>query len=170
MRGKMRRPSGDWLIDIRMISWVGMSVMSTPSKTMLPFARPRAAADRHHQGRLAGAVRPDQRDDLAFVDLHVDAAQRDDVAVVGLDPGDREEGAHATTSCSDAFDLLVLDAEIGGDHLGVVADEFGRTVGDLLAVVEDDDVVGYLHDDAHVVLDQKNRDVVLVADEAEKCC
>ena len=41
-------------------------------------------------------------------------------------------------------------------------------VGDLLAVVEDDDVVGNLHDHAHVVLDQQDRDVVLVADEAEE--
>ena len=32
----MRRPSGDWLIDMRMISWVGSLVMSTPPKTMLP--------------------------------------------------------------------------------------------------------------------------------------
>ena len=36
MRGKMRRPSGDWLIDSRMISWVGIRVMSMPSKTIGP--------------------------------------------------------------------------------------------------------------------------------------
>jgi len=36
MRGKMRRPSGDWAIESRAILWVGSLVMSWPSKTMLP--------------------------------------------------------------------------------------------------------------------------------------
>ena len=45
------------------------------------LARARVAEDRHHQGRLAGAVGADQRDDLALVDIHVDALQGDDVAV-----------------------------------------------------------------------------------------
>ena len=34
----------------------------------------------------------------------------------------------------------------------------GRPFGDLLAEVEDDDAVGDVHDDAHVVLDQDRRD------------
>ena len=61
-------------------------------------------------------------------------------------------------------DLFVGDAEIGGDHLGVVAHRVGRAVGDLDAVVEHDDVVGNLHHHRHVVLDQQDRDVVFVAD------
>ena len=42
------------------------------------FARARIAEDRHHQGGLAGAVRADQRDDLAVGDVDVDvrAARR----------------------------------------------------------------------------------------------
>ena len=36
MRGKMRRPSGAWLIAMRMISWVGRCVMSWPSKVIVP--------------------------------------------------------------------------------------------------------------------------------------
>jgi hypothetical protein len=65
------------------------------------FAGLRAAEDGHHQRRLAGAVGADQRDDLAGIDGHVDAAKRDDVAVIGLDALDAEEGfAHALTSCT----------------------------------------------------------------------
>ncbi len=36
IRGKMRRPSGDWAIDRRAIRWVGKPVMSLPSKLILP--------------------------------------------------------------------------------------------------------------------------------------
>jgi hypothetical protein len=36
MRGKMRRPSGDWAIDMRAILCVGMLVMSWPSKMIEP--------------------------------------------------------------------------------------------------------------------------------------
>jgi hypothetical protein len=63
---------------------------------------------------------------------------------------------------------LVLDAEIGSDHLGIVADRRRRAVGDLDAVVEHHDVVGYFHDHRHVVFDQQNRRVVIVADEAQE--
>ncbi len=36
MRGKMRRPSGDWAIDSRAIRCVGNAVMSLPSKVIRP--------------------------------------------------------------------------------------------------------------------------------------
>jgi hypothetical protein len=36
MRGKMRRPSGDWAMRSRAISCVGIWVMSVPAKTMVP--------------------------------------------------------------------------------------------------------------------------------------
>jgi len=48
--------------------------------------RARVAEDRHHQRRLAGAVRADERHDLAFADVDVDPPERGDVAVIGLDP------------------------------------------------------------------------------------
>jgi hypothetical protein len=37
MRGKMRRPSGDWAIDRRAIMCVGKLVMSTPSNVIRPW-------------------------------------------------------------------------------------------------------------------------------------
>ena len=64
--------------------------------------------------------------------------------------------------------FLVGDAEIGGDHLGIVAHFLRRAVGDLRAVVEHDDMIGDLHDDRHVVLDQQDRGLVLVADRVEQ--
>ena len=36
MRGKIRRPSGDWAMRSRAISWVGTSVMSWPSNSIWP--------------------------------------------------------------------------------------------------------------------------------------
>ena len=36
MRGKMRRPSGDWAMRRRAISWVGRRVMSRPWKRIEP--------------------------------------------------------------------------------------------------------------------------------------
>ena len=68
----------------------------------------------------------------------------------------------------DLVDFLVVDTEIGGDHLRIGSDARGIAIGDLAAIVEDDDVVGDLHDDAHVVLDEQDRDAVLVADRAQK--
>src|SRR5262249_28492695 len=51
-----------------------------------PAARVIEAVDRAQRGRLPGAVRPDQRDDLAVVHLDRDALERLDRPVVGLDP------------------------------------------------------------------------------------
>src|SRR5690348_8331016 len=45
-------------------------------------------------------------------------------------------------------------AEIGGDHRGILPHRVGRSVGDLAAVVEDDDMARQPHDDPDVVLDQ----------------
>ena len=55
------------------------------------------------------------------------------------------------------FQFFILDTQIGRDDLRVVLDVIRRAVGDLLAVFQDDDVIGNLHDDGHVVLDQEQR-------------
>ena len=67
--------------------------MSSPAKADRAAAGARAAEDGHHQRRFAGAVGADQRDDLAFLDRHVDAVQRADVAVIGLDALDAEQSS-----------------------------------------------------------------------------
>src|SRR6185437_178304 len=46
----------------------------------------RLAADRHEQRRLAGAVGADEADDLTLIDREIDAFQRLDIAVGGVQP------------------------------------------------------------------------------------
>ena len=48
-------------------------------------------------------------------------------------------------------------AEIGLDHLGIVAHLFARAFRDLLALVHDDDAVGEPHHHFELVLDQEDR-------------
>src|SRR5947207_13018890 len=48
----------------------------------------------------------------------------------------------------------VRRAEVGPDHVFVVAYFSGCSVSDFLAVVEHDDAVGDVHHDNHVVLDK----------------
>src|SRR5438132_13613845 len=55
-------------------------------------------------------------------------------------------------------------AEIGGEHRGVLPHRIGRSVGDLAAVVEDDDVARQSHDDPDVVLDQHDGRAELAVD------
>src|SRR5262245_55389631 len=49
-----------------------------------------------------------------------------------------------------------LAPKVGLDDPGVAPDGFGGPFGDLLAVVEDDDALGDVHDHVHVVLDQQH--------------
>src|SRR5262245_13195370 len=50
-----------------------------------------------------------------------------------------------------------LLAEVGVDHPAVAHDVGGGALGDLLAVVQDDDALGYAHDHGHHVLDHEQR-------------
>ena len=74
MRGKSCRPSGDCAI-ARLDDLVRRHacVMSSPCEADRAVARVDQAVDRAQRRRLAGAVRADQRDDLALADLERDA-------------------------------------------------------------------------------------------------
>ena len=48
-------------------------------------------------------------------------------------------------------------AEVGLHHRGVAAHLTGQSVGDARAVVHDQHVVGQLHDELELVLDQQDR-------------
>ncbi len=91
-------------------------------------------------------------------------AQRLDIAVEGLDPGYLEH--HAPPASLGTGTALL--AEIGSDHGWVVANLLRRPFGNFLPVIEDDDVIGDLHDHAHVVLDQQDADTVLFPNEEQK--
>ena len=60
-------------------------------------------------------------------------------------------------------DRSLLLPEVGLDDARVVAHLLRRALGDLLAVVEHGDLLGDAHDDLHVVLDEQDREVLLVA-------
>ena len=84
----------------------GLRVMSFPSKvTVPPFDGDRAglaaqqARDRVQRGGLAGAVRADERDDLALVYLEGNVTQRMNQAVVNVDVLDFEH-CHKLVSSS----------------------------------------------------------------------
>ena len=103
------------------------------------------AGEAAEQRGLAGAVGADDGDDLAGVDREVDAVQHLDAAVAGAQALDVKHGRPP-----------VRRAEVGLDDLGVAADDRGLALGDLLAVVEDDDVVRDAHDHLHVVLHEED--------------
>jgi hypothetical protein len=71
-----------------------MRVMSWPSKVMRPERARRRAANGHHQGGFAGAVRTDERCNLAFIHIEVDPLQSLDFAVEGFDTAHRKKAAH----------------------------------------------------------------------------
>ena len=69
-------------------------------------ARARRAANCHHQGRLARTVGADEGDDLPGIDVHVDALERLDLAVEGLNTPDLEKGfGHAWSPTASATAL-----------------------------------------------------------------
>ena len=69
--------------------------MSRPSKTMAPSLRLLGAADGAQQRRLAGAVGAEQRDDLALLDVEVDAEQHLHAVVLDVDVAADEQLALA---------------------------------------------------------------------------
>ena len=98
--------------------------MSWPSKTSR-FGAPRVAADGHQQRRFAGAVGADQGDDLARLDFHIDALQRLDGAVEGVNASPAARSYAFPPRGDFGGDLgrqfLLLLAKIGPDHVGVAA-------------------------------------------------
>ena len=79
----------------RTIAWPGLRVMSLPSKvTVPPFD-----GSSMQRGGLAGAVRTDERDDLALVYLEGNVTQRMNQAVVNVDVLDFEH-CHKLVSSS----------------------------------------------------------------------
>ena len=89
MRLRMARPSGTWLMPSATILCGGRRTMLLPSKVDAAGGRADQAGDGLQQRRLAGAVRADQRDDLALRDVEGDVVQHLDLAVAGAQPSDR---------------------------------------------------------------------------------
>src|ERR1700743_352949 len=64
------------------------------------------------------------------------------------------------------FSAVGLDcfSQVRRDDFGVVSHDLGRTVGNLLAVIQHEDLLAEAHDETHVVLDEENRNAVFVPD------
>ena len=115
------------------------------------------AGDGREERGLAGAVRADDADDLAFVDLQVDFADGGDGAVAHDESGDGEK-RRARAS------LQRVGAEIGAANAGIGAD-FRRCAGcDRPAAVEDVDALAEVHHQGHVVLDHQDAAIVFGPD------
>ena len=72
-----------------------------PGEPDVAAARRDEAHDRVQRRRLAGAVRPDQPDDLAATDVEREVAHGGDAAVGDVEARDREHRlGHASTSCT----------------------------------------------------------------------
>ena len=85
-----------------------------------------------------------------------DAVKRLDPTVNDLQVLDFEK-SHLQSPCSGRSAL----AQVGFDHPRIGAHLLGRALGDLGAVVEDDDLVGDVHHHLHVVLDEKDGDATI---------
>ena len=102
MRGKMRRPSGDCAMRSRAISWVGICVMSRPSKMIVPSRARGLPQIVIISVDLPAPLAPISVTISPSLTSMIDALQRDDVAVVGLRRRGRKaaEHAHSPTSAS----------------------------------------------------------------------
>ena len=70
---------------------------STPSTLTSPSVRVAEALEDLDGRRLAGAVRPEEGEDLAALDLEVDAGDRLDLAVALAQPADGDDRLHAAS-------------------------------------------------------------------------
>jgi hypothetical protein len=68
--------------------------------------RPRTAADSHHQRRLAGAVGTDDGRNLPLRDVEVDALQRLDLSIIGLEAANLENVRAARAGASVAGTVI----------------------------------------------------------------
>ena len=121
------------------------------------------AGQREDRRRLAGAVRSEQRDDLARANLEVDVADDVDVAVAGDEALGRERARVMTTARRSAAARLVgARRSIGSPRYasitsGIGLDLCGRPSAILLPEVERDDAIARLEDQRDVVLDDDDR-------------
>ena len=75
-------------------------LMSSPRSITWPPVRPQKPADRLEDGRLSGAVRADQADDLAGFDGQVDTLEDQSRAIPGRHAGEREDDRSFTACAS----------------------------------------------------------------------
>ena len=140
--------------------------MSTPSKRTAAQGSVVQPRDHPERGRLAGAVRAEQRDDLALFDHDREVLQGWNDAVADLGACDLEQRHQESSDPGVVF--AVCGAEVGVDHDRVPLDLGRRSLRDHLAEVQHEDPLRHRHNELHVVLDQQHGDGELGVDLADQ--
>ena len=124
------------------------------------------AGDREQRRRLAGAVRPEQGDDLAGPHGELEITYCFQIAVSSRQATNLEHrvsvlpGRPADVDPSEIIRRGV--AEVGSDHLRVAAHLCHRSGGEHSTLVEDGEAVAGRHHERHVVLDHHHREAPFV--------
>src|SRR5216684_4039822 len=127
--------------------------------------RPDEAGDDAQSGGLAGAVRAEERDDLALAHLQRDAVQGAHGAVGGMHVSQDE---HRLAGPAGLADLrAVALAEVRLDDHRVFQHARGRALRDALAEVEHGDRGGDFGDQRHVVLDEQKGEAAVAQRQEE---
>ena len=135
--------------------------VSSPARRIEPVSGDDDAGERLEQGRLAGAVAAEQRDDLVLGDIERHRVEDVALAVERVDLVDGEQRCGA---CRRRRRLRLHVRGPGADidlaHARVVACGLDAAVDQHLAIVHHRDDVGDLKDTVDVVLDQQHGDLL----------
>ena len=126
--------------------------MSRPSSLICPRAGNHPGQRAQRRG-LAGAVRAEQRDDRAVLDLEIDAVQDPDRAVARM----QARAPAAPRVMRPPRDRRVTTAGLALTSAGVPS-------ASSLPEMEHEQPPAQAHHQAHLVLDQQHRELELVAD------
>ena len=160
----MRRPSGTSAMPARAIASGERPRTDWPDEAHIAGRRRHDAHDRVQGRRLAGPVRPDQADELAAADLQAEAANGRDRPVQDIQTLELEDSGSPFRS---SFRHRAL-AEVGRRDVEVAADLGRRALRERPALIEDVDPVGDAHHERHVVVDQEDAGVEVLADRAAR--
>ena len=137
--------------------------MSAPWKKHVAVIGMNDPRDSVKQSALAGAVGSEDRDHHPFVHGEGDPVKSLDRAVARDEAVDNQHVlGHRAALAVDQFargtevHLAPVDSKVGGDDLLVLLDVLRDAAGDELAVVEAVHLVGDVHDQIDVVLDQED--------------
>src|SRR2546422_2697893 len=149
MYGKSRRPSMTWTSPRVTRSLAGRPATGSPSNVTSPVIRPPARAS---------------TPEMAMRSVLLPAALAPTTATISPRPTTNDTSQRTRISPYQALSPTVssckqiLLAEVRLDHAGIAGHRRRRALGDLLAVVENQDAPRDPHDDGHDVLDHQERD------------
>src|SRR5215468_4688097 len=154
---KVPRPSGVWAMPRRTMSSVALPSMRCPSKRTIP-----EVLTMPHTARSVVVLPAPLAPRMAVMPPASTAKARPCKTLV------HPYCAWRFSASRRAGMPSVLAPEVGLDHLGIALDLGGRALGDLATEVEHHHLVGNLHHQAHVVLDEEDGHLAAVADGAHE--